>query len=474
MQSHRTADRGPPGQGQGQVMAVHTVHQIGPNRQLLPNGNLLCTAVPIARSGWLLYGPGEVPVKPGANGIVYIERKTEDLFNPLTMASFNAAALTNDHPTDDVTPLNWNGLAGGFAINVRQGTGDDADVLLADLMVTNKDLIDALQKGKIEVSAGYDADYVDLGDGFGRQSNIIGNHIALVEKGRCGPRCAIGDNAFFVPPPLSKETPMSTRTPLRQSRVPLVDEAAKEAARQKVRDAQLELEALEEAGEEGNATHVHIHNYGGDATKPPADGSSAGKTLDAATEERFVKLEGGLDEIKALIKGIVTKDAAAPEEDDEEMEDDGKGGKRKKTKAGTGDSAALATSYTTLASQAEILQPGFKVPTFDAAATRAQTVDRMCNVRRKVLDAFGATTEGAAMLLAANGGQPVDLLTMDCATCATLFTSAAAAKAAANNASATRDSARMAAGTGVMNVDAPKLPSPADFNKAAQDFWKGQ
>lgn len=463
-----TLDRGPP--TQEKVMAVHTVHQIGPNRQLLPNGNLLCTAVPIARSGWLLYGPGEVPVKPGANGIVYIERKTEDLFNPLTMSSFNAAALTNDHPPDDVTPLNWNGIAGGFAINVRQGSGDDQDVLLADLVVTNKALIEAIDKGKIEVSAGYDADYIDLGDGFGRQSNIIGNHIALVEKGRCGPRCAIGDNAFFVPPTPLKETPMASRTPLRNARVQLVDEASKEAARQKVRDAQAELEALEGEGEEdgGLATHVHVHNYGG-----PANEGNA-KTLDAAaTEERFVKLEGGIEEIKALLKAGKTIDAAT-EEDDDEMEDDGKGGKRKKAKASTGDSAALATSYTALASQAEILQPGFKVPTFDAAITRAATVDRMCNVRRKVLDAFGATPEGAVMLLAANGGNAVDLLSMDCAGCATLFTAAAGMKAAANNATATRDSKTMGAPTGILDVGAPKLPSPADFNKAADDFWKGQ
>jgi len=472
MQSHRTADRGPP--DHEKVMAVHTVHQIGPNRKILPNGNLLCTDVPIARSGWLLYGPGEVPVKPGANGIVYIERKTADLFNPVTMASFNAAAVTNDHPEDDVTPVNWNNLAGGFAINVRQGTGDDADVLLADLMITNKDLIAAIQAGKVEVSAGYDADYIDLGDGFGRQSNIIGNHVALVDKGRCGPRCAIGDQAYFVPPTLSKETPMSTRTPLRQARVQLNDGKAEklEAARQKARDAQAELEALEEEGQDegaaAGATHIHVHNYGPDS----ANEGKAAKTIDAAVEERFAKIEGSVEEIKTLIKGIKTGDGGKADDEDDEMEDDGKGGKRKKMKAGTGDSVALATSYSTLASQAEILQPGFKVPTFDASITRAATVDRMCNVRRKVLDGFGATPEGAAMLLAANGGQPVDLLSMDCAGCATLFTSVAGMKAAANNAMATRDSAAMA------RVDptasAPKIPGPADFNKAAADFWKGQ
>ena len=48
-------------------------------------------------------------------------------------------------------------------------------------------------QGVTEVSLGYDADYEQTAPGVGRQTNIIGNHVALVERGRCGPRCAIGD-----------------------------------------------------------------------------------------------------------------------------------------------------------------------------------------------------------------------------------------------------------------------------------------
>lgn len=477
MTSQRTADRGPPG-SEGKTLAVHTVHQIGPTRKLLPNGNLLCEAVPIARSGWLLYGPGEVPVKPGSNGIVYIERTNDQLFNSKTVGSFQGAAITNDHPYEDVTPVNWKGLSGGFALNVRQGIGDDADVLLADLMITNKDLIDAIQKGKIEVSAGYDADYEDLGGGMGRQSNIIGNHIALVEKGRCGPRCAIGDQAYFFPPPLSKEKPpMSTRTPLRAARVQLVDDEAKEVLRQKVRDAQAELEAAE-AGEDdrGNSRgDIHIH-LGGNATNDAKGGDGEGqpaKTLDAATEERFVKVETALQGIGETLKLLVpatTNDGKAPpmgKKDDEEEEDDDK----KKAKK-TGDSAALETGYVELASQAEILVPGFKTPTFDADMVRASTVDRMCNVRRKVLDQFGATSEGAALLMAANAGQPVDLLTMDCAGAAVLFKNAATAKAAVNNMTATRDSATLPKVDATLGKSC--ITTPAEMNAAAKAFWEGK
>jgi len=482
LRGYATADRGPPGD-EGKVLAVHTVHQIGPKRSLLPNGNMLCHDVPIARSGWLLYGPGEVPVKAGSNGIVYIERTNDQLFNEKTVASFNAAAVTNDHPYEDVTPVNWNGLAGGFALNVRRGTGDDADVLLADLMLTNTALIDAVNKGKVEVSAGYDADYEDLGGGMGRQSNIIGNHIALVDKVRCGPRCAIGDQAYFVPPTLSKEKPpmSTTRTPLRTQRVALADDDTKEAARQKVRDAQAELEALETGGDASQGNHIHIH-MAGTATNDAGggDGQGAAKTLDAAVEARFTKLEtaiGGIGETLAKLVPGATVDGLPEglkkkvEKDDDDDEDE-KPRKKKTDDGETRDSAALETSYTDLAASAEILVPGFKTPTFDAKATRAVTVDRMCNVRRKVLDQFGTTDEGKAILLAANGGVPVDLLTMDCAGAAQLFKNASTAKASINNMSATRDSKTIPTSATVVSISS--LPSAAEMNAAAAKFWEGK
>ena len=50
--------------------------------------------------------------------------------------------------------------------------------------------------GKRELSAGYDAEYETISPGVGRQHQIVGNHVALVDRGRCGVRCAIGDSAM--------------------------------------------------------------------------------------------------------------------------------------------------------------------------------------------------------------------------------------------------------------------------------------
>lgn len=493
-----TADRGPP---EG-VVAIHTIEQISPNMHRLPNGNLLCMNVPIARIGWLIYGPGETPVKVGENGVAYVQREDYALFNDITMGSFQGAAVTDDHPDDDVTPENWEKLSAGFALNVRRGDDADRDVLLADLMITRKSTIDAILKGKREVSAGYDADYENTVLGSGRQFNIIGNHIALVEKGRCGPRCAIGDSAFQpdsqIPTP-QKETAMTTRVKLRgASRQPLAPEAMA-ALRQRAIDAaaaEFDAAAEEDAGEEGQHIHIHLNDGG----KAPA---ASGKTADAATndaEARLVGVETKIDALAgAVAKLVKTLDKKGKDEEEEDdggtKDEEGEGGEeeddtttdeeaeaeaeakkaadKKKGKDKGRDSAALANGYTALMAQAEVLVPGFKVPTFDAAATRQKTVDRMCHARRKVLDMLGMNPDGVALLGAVNGGKPVDTLTLDCASTAVIFKAAAAAKGAMNNARATHDSQR-AALPDDQQRQAPKPLTIAQINADAAKFWSGK
>jgi len=76
---------------------------------------------------------------------------------------------------------------------VRPGDGPDFDKLMADLLITDSEAIFAIKQGLREVSLGYDAQYVEDAPGRGHQTSIIGNHVALVPMGRCGPQCAIKD-----------------------------------------------------------------------------------------------------------------------------------------------------------------------------------------------------------------------------------------------------------------------------------------
>lgn len=175
-----------------------------------PEGFLICEGVPITRTGELLYAPGETPITAGKNGHTVITRTVEDIHDPATIASFEGKPVTINHPDDFVTPENWRALAVGVVQNVRPGEGEDADKLLADLLITDFEAISAVKSKRLrEVSCGYEAEYVEEAPGRGRQENIIGNHVALVASGRCGSECAIFDHA-----PKKEKEPMTMKEKL--------------------------------------------------------------------------------------------------------------------------------------------------------------------------------------------------------------------------------------------------------------------
>lgn len=174
-----------------------TAADLSENISMTPEGFLICKDVPIARAGELSYHPSETPITPGV-GPTIITRSLEDIQNPLTLASFEGMAITVEHPADGefVTPQTWNDLAVGTVINVRAGTGDDADKMMSDLLVMEAEAIAAVRSKQLrQVSCGYEAEFIEESPGRGRQVNIRGNHVALVPQGRCGAECAIFDHA---------------------------------------------------------------------------------------------------------------------------------------------------------------------------------------------------------------------------------------------------------------------------------------
>ena len=183
-------------------MRYYTAAQLSERISETPEGFLLCEGVPVARAGELLYAEGELTGEDGSDaigakdGIIKVTRGTDDLFSPETIASFEGKPVTLNHPEDFVAPDNWREVAVGHMQNVREGEGEDADKLLADLLITDREAIYAIKsKTMREVSLGYDAEYEQLEPGKGKQTNIKGNHIALVRRGRNGPSVAIRDAA---------------------------------------------------------------------------------------------------------------------------------------------------------------------------------------------------------------------------------------------------------------------------------------
>ena len=157
-----------------------------------PEGYLLCLNVPVARTGMQEYLPEELGLGSGP-GMIPVYRPEEEVFAPETMASFEAVPVTNDHPADGVDLDNIRRFQAGHAQNVRRGSGEEADLLLADLVITDERLIEAILNGKREISCGYTYELV-VKDGQYIQRKIRGNHIAVVEAGRAGARVSIKDH----------------------------------------------------------------------------------------------------------------------------------------------------------------------------------------------------------------------------------------------------------------------------------------
>jgi hypothetical protein len=175
-----------------------TVERLGPMQSLTPEGFLVIRNVPLARTGPQLYSDQEIPIQGDAGGRIVIDRDPEEVFRPSTLSSLNGKAVTLDHPDDDVTPENFKALLVGTVINPRRGERVLDNLLLGDLIIYDPAAIKAIRDGDVrEVSVGYKADYEETGIGRGRQRNIVCNHLALVQDGRCGPTCRIGDKAYF-------------------------------------------------------------------------------------------------------------------------------------------------------------------------------------------------------------------------------------------------------------------------------------
>ncbi len=175
-------------------MKYYAPTKLSENIHETPEGFLVCLGVPIARTGIQIYDRSETPVTPGPDGKIKVNRSEEEVFRPQTIASFQGKALTIGHPNDYVGPDNWKDLAKGILQNVRRGEGEFNDSLIADVFVKDAIAIGLVKEGLREVSCGYEAQYEEIGPGEGNQINIVGNHLALVPKGRAGPAYAINDH----------------------------------------------------------------------------------------------------------------------------------------------------------------------------------------------------------------------------------------------------------------------------------------
>lgn len=166
--------------------------RISPNQIETAEGYLICRSVPIARTGDQRYTAREVMQDGDPSQMVIVHRRPEDVFAEETIASFEGKPVTDDHPPENVQAENFASYARGHVQNVRQA----GDNLVGDVYITDAKLAsDVKHRVKREISCGYQCDLVPDGAGGYYQTNIRGNHVAVVLRGRAGHDVAIHDAA---------------------------------------------------------------------------------------------------------------------------------------------------------------------------------------------------------------------------------------------------------------------------------------
>ena len=123
-----------------------------------------------------------------------VYRTPEEVFDRATIASFEGKPICDDHPPVSIDIDNVAAYAKGHIQNVRRGVGDESEMLVADLFITDPQLISEIANGRREVSCGYDCEYVEDENGRIYQRDIRGNHLAVVSAGRAGHSVSIKDS----------------------------------------------------------------------------------------------------------------------------------------------------------------------------------------------------------------------------------------------------------------------------------------
>ncbi len=390
--------------------ATFAPEQIGRTRYRTPEGFLCCEGARIARTGPMLYSAEEMPdIELGAGTMITVLRDGDVLFHPVAISSFSGKPLTNDHPDEPVTPLTYRQHSVGTVLNPRRGEGAEHEYLIADLLVTDAEAIAAIEANKTELSAGYDAEVEQIKPGIGRQTEIVGNHVALVKRGRGGPSCSIQDEE----PTMAKRTTRILDGIRKAFRAK--DEAALEEQLGKAEDM------MDDEGEGDDPQRIVI-----EIAAPAAPVAAVEETVDEdPTEQRFQAIEGTLKSIADSVEELkkppesTTQDAESEEEEDDDDKDVDK------------------KTVTDAMSKAEILAPGIRMPTFDAAASTVKSAT-VTGLMRSALKAASADTSRKAHVDAVMGGRAADFDKMPAAQVMVVFDAASAVARAAHNSPAAR------------------------------------
>ncbi|CAM0010001.1 head maturation protease [Vibrio phage K367 g1] len=161
-------------------------------REYMDNGFL---KVPgrVARTGIQEYLACELGLDGDPMRIIKVMRPEEEVFNDASLSSYNGVDVTIEHPSKFVDTATYNQISKGTTLDAVK----DGDFVRANIIVKAKDAIEAVESGKVQLSAGYSASYDEApadADYDYIQRKIRINHVALVDRARAGNQARLFDN----------------------------------------------------------------------------------------------------------------------------------------------------------------------------------------------------------------------------------------------------------------------------------------
>jgi uncharacterized protein len=152
----------------------------------------------VARTGIQDYLASELGLDGNPSRLIRVYRPAEEVFAADSLATYNAADMTNNHPKGLVTAATYKSLAVGVVASAGR---QDGDFVQCDLIIKDAGAIDAINSGKCELSAGYTAIYDESpgvtpeGEPYDYvQREIRINHVAIVDRARAGALARVFDN----------------------------------------------------------------------------------------------------------------------------------------------------------------------------------------------------------------------------------------------------------------------------------------
>lgn len=150
----------------------------------------------VARAGNVQAYAGSEVGKPSM-AKVRVYRPDSQVFDKAAVQTLAHKPVTLEHPSDFVTADNWHRTAVGW---IGDEVLRDGEFLRVPMTIAAKRAIDAVRGGQRELSVGYQCDLqwgegkTPAGEAYdAMQTNILVDHVAIVERGRAGPECRIGD-----------------------------------------------------------------------------------------------------------------------------------------------------------------------------------------------------------------------------------------------------------------------------------------